>query len=100
MAQLIDLVCADLGDAPKILFNYIPSQASEAKAIYELCQPSTQKQIFMNVFGKSLRDFMSLTSFCNAMIGNEGGAINMAKALNVPTFSIFVPGLKRVIGVF
>lgn len=94
MAQLIDLVCADLGDA-QILFNYIPSQASEAKAIYELCQPSTQKQIFMNVFGKSLRDFMSLTSFCNAMIGNEGGAINMAKALNVPTFSIFAPWIEK-----
>jgi heptosyltransferase-2 len=32
---------------------------------------------------------MAITSQCDALIGNEGGATNMAKALNIPTFTIF-----------
>ena len=29
------------------------------------------------------------------MIGNEGGAVNMAKALNIPTFTIFSPWIFK-----
>ena len=29
------------------------------------------------------------------MIGNEGGAINMAKAIDIPTFAIFSPWIRR-----
>ncbi len=29
------------------------------------------------------------------LIGNEGGAVNMAKALDVPTFSIFTPSVRK-----
>jgi len=36
-----------------------------------------------------------LTSHCDALIGNEGGAINMAKALNIPTFTIFSPWIEK-----
>lgn len=79
----------------KLLFNYIPSQTEEANTIYNRCLPATQKHIFMNVFGKSLREFMALTHYCCALIGNEGGAINMAKALDIPTFAIFSPSIKR-----
>jgi heptosyltransferase-2 len=38
---------------------------------------------------------MAVTSFCDAIIGNEGGAINMAKALDVPSFAVFSPFIPK-----
>jgi heptosyltransferase-2 len=29
------------------------------------------------------------------LIGNEGGAVNMAKALSIPTFSLFSPSVDK-----
>jgi heptosyltransferase II len=79
----------------QLLFNYIPRQLPEAQKICEMCNQETRKHIHLEVFGKSLREFMALTSHCNALIGNEGGAVNMAKALDLPTFAIFSPGIKK-----
>lgn len=79
----------------RLLFNYIPSQLDEARNIFQLCNPNTQGNIYLGIFGKSLREFMALTSQCDALIGNEGGAVNIAKALNVPTFAIFSPSLNK-----
>lgn len=93
MAKVIDLVAETTNG--QILFNYIPNQEKDAKAIYNLCNSKTQDLVHFEVFGKSLREFLSITSFCNAIIGNEGGAINMAKALNVKTFSIFSPWIDK-----
>ena len=94
MAEVINTIVEELPEV-QILFNYIPKQEVEAKKIFELCQPKTQSHIFFNVFGKNLRDFLAITSHCNALIGNEGGATNMAKALYVPTFTIFSPWIKK-----
>ena len=77
------------------LFNYIPKQKKEVEEIYNLCAPNTQERIHLDVFGKSLREFLALTAHCHALIGNEGGAINMAKALDIPSFSIFSPQIKK-----
>ncbi|MEG9328826.1 glycosyltransferase family 9 protein [Salinimicrobium catena] len=93
MAQVLDFIVQKT-DA-QLLFNYIPKQAEEAKTIFNLCKPGTQKNIFFEVFGRSLREFMAITYHCDALIGNEGGAVNMAKALDVPTFSIFSPQIKK-----
>jgi heptosyltransferase-2 len=94
MAEVIDTIVKQRPNC-QILFNYIPKQKQDAKAILELCEPETQTQIFFEVFGKSLREFLAITSHCNALIGNEGGAINMAKALKIPTFTIFSPWIKK-----
>lgn len=93
MAKLIDFIVAKTNG--QILFNYIPKQYTEAKTIYNFCSSETKKHIYFDVFGKSLREFLAITSHCNALIGNEGGAVNMAKALNIPTFSIFSPWIKK-----
>ncbi len=93
MAELLD--CIAVETKGQILFNYIPNQLAEAEAVYKLCKTETKKQIFFNVFGKNLRDFLAITSSCNALIGNEGGAVNMAKALQLPTFTIFSPWIKK-----
>ncbi|NRD19648.1 glycosyltransferase family 9 protein [Winogradskyella eckloniae] len=94
MANVIDTIALEQPES-QILFNYIPKQEPDAKAILELCKPNTQQQIYFNVFGKSLRDFLAITSHCTAVIGNEGGAINMAKALYIPTFTMFSPWIKK-----
>ncbi len=94
IAKTIDTIVSNKPGA-QILFNYIPKQEAEAKAILDLCLPETKQHIFFKVFGKSLRSFLAMTSHCNALIGNEGGAINMAKALNIPTFTIFSPWIKK-----
>lgn len=87
MAQVIDQIVATTDG--QILFNYIPKQEADAQAIFNLCKPETQNHIYLNLFGKSLREFLALTAHCHALIGNEGGAVNMAKALNIKTFTIF-----------
>ncbi len=93
MAEVIDSI-AEITNA-EILFNYIPKQIEQAKAIYNLCKPTTQKHIHLEIFGKSLRDFIAITYHCKAIIGNEGGAINMAKAIDIPTFAIFSPWIDK-----
>ena len=87
MAEILDSI-VEQTDAT-LLFNYMPSQAKEARKIFELCLPKTQKNIKIDIVPGSIREFLSITYHCNALIGNEGGAVNMAKALNKPTFTIF-----------
>lgn len=93
MAEVIDTVVEETSG--QILFNYIPKQVTEARAIVNACKPETQKNIYFDVFGKSLRAFLAITYHCDALIGNEGGAINMAKALNIKTFAIFSPWIDK-----
>ncbi|SFD32498.1 heptosyltransferase-2 [Algibacter pectinivorans] len=93
MAKIIDKVVKNTGG--QILFNYIPSQKEYATKILKLCTSETQKHILFNVFGKSLREFMAITKHCNALIGNEGGAVNIAKAMNISTFTIFSPWISK-----
>lgn len=93
MAKVIDEIVATTN--ANILFNYIPSQEKDAKAIYDLTTTNTQNHIHFNVFGKSLREFIAILYHCDALIGNEGGAVNMAKALDKPTFTIFSPWIIK-----
>jgi len=94
MAQILDLHIKNTSS--QMLFNYIPSQKSEVERIYSLCKKETQSSIFLDAFAPSIRGFLKILSHCDACIGNEGGAINMAKALNVPTFSIYSPWIKKM----
>ncbi|WP_111309527.1 glycosyltransferase family 9 protein [Confluentibacter sediminis] len=93
MAAVLDWIVEKTNG--QLLFNYIPKQLEQAKEVFKHCNLESQKHIFMDVYGTNLREFLALTSYCNAVIGNEGGAINMAKALNIPTFSIFSPWIEK-----
>lgn len=79
----------------QLLFNFMPSQETEARLIYNLCQPETQKCIVIDYYNKSLRKFLAVLSQCDALVGNEGGAINMALAMNIKTFTIFSPWIDK-----
>ncbi len=93
MAKLLDVIVHETKG--QLLFNYIPQQQIQAKEVYDFCKVETKKHISLDVFGKNLREFLAITTHCNALIGNEGGAINMAKALHVPTFTIFSPWILK-----
>ncbi|NHN24408.1 glycosyltransferase family 9 protein [Flavobacterium jejuense] len=93
MAELLDYTVATTN--ANLLFNYIPKQKEDAQKIYNLCQPNTQKRIYFDLYANDLRSFLGLLSQCNALIGNEGGSVNMAKALFVPTFSLFSPSVDK-----
>ena len=93
MAELLDFT-VQTTDA-NLLFNYIPKQKEDAQKIFDLCQPETQQRIYFDLYANDLRSFLGLLSQCDALIGNEGGSVNMAKALFVPTFSLFSPSVDK-----
>ncbi|MFE3870366.1 glycosyltransferase family 9 protein [Flavobacterium sp. ZS1P70] len=93
MSQLVDFI-ADKGDV-NILFNYFPKQIEEAKTIYNGCKETTKKKIYFSVLGKNIREFIAIMNHCDMIIGNDGGAINMAKALEKPSFIIFSPWIDK-----
>ncbi len=92
MARVVDKVAEN---NVQILFNYIPNQIETAKKVLNLCSAATQKKVFFNVLGNSLRGLLALLNQCSLVIGNDGGTMNMAKALNKPTFIIFSPWIEK-----
>lgn len=93
MAQLLDFIAEKTN--PVLLFNYMPVQEKQAREIFDLCKPATQAAIKFHIVPGSIREFLSITYHCTALIGNEGGAVNMAKALMKPTFTIFSTWIKK-----
>ena len=93
MAELLDYT-VQTTDA-NLLFNYIPKQKEEAQKIVDLCKPETKNRIYFDLYATDLRSFLGLLSQCDALIGNEGGSVNMAKALFIPTFSLFSPSVDK-----
>lgn len=93
MVQLLETIAAK--EDVCMIFNYMPSQKEEADKIFQMCSVGTQKKIRTDVNPGSIRDFLSLLYHCKALIGNEGGSINMAKAINIPTFTIFSTWINK-----
>ena len=89
MAKVLNRIAKDRDVL--ILFNYMPYQKKDALEIFSFCEEETQKKIAIDFYEEDLRKFIAITSQCHALIGNEGGATNMAKAIAIPTFTIFSP---------
>ncbi|MTH14385.1 glycosyltransferase family 9 protein [Flavobacterium sp. LC2016-01] len=93
MAEIVEYVSQN-NDA-EILFNYFPSQKEDAQKVYDLCSSETQKKIHFDLLAGTLSSFIAIMDLCDVIIGNDGGAINMAKALNKPSFTIFSPHVDK-----
>ena len=93
MSKVVDIICSNTDGI--LLFNYLPNQKDEAKAIYDQCNEVSKSQINFDFYATSLREFILILSQCDALIGNEGGAANMAKALRIPTFCLFSPYIVK-----
>ena len=93
MAKIIDFIVSKTNAT--IIFNYVPYQKDLSLEVYNYCTEETKKHIVFDLYCTELRSFLALLSQCEMLIGNEGGAVNMAKALDVPTFSIFTPSVRK-----
>ena len=93
LAEVLDYLTEHI-EGISFLFNYIPNQIEEVIKLKAFCSPKTLDAV-IDFYAPSLREFIVLTSMCNAMIGNEGGAIHMAKAVNIPAFAIFSPWIRK-----
>ncbi|MGB7785179.1 MAG: glycosyltransferase family 9 protein [Salinimicrobium sp.] len=94
MALLLDAIVKHLKE-PQILLNYLPGQEQAALKIVSLCSPSTQSRIFPELYNRKLEDYIACCANCHSFIGNEGGAVHIAKAMEIPTFSIFSPQIEK-----
>lgn len=93
MAQLINAITKKYD--VQLLLNYMPSQQLELAQLLSKCSEKSKSAIYLDVYGKSLREFLNLLSHCHAYIGNEGGASHMSKAMDIPNFSIFAPWISK-----
>ena len=91
VAELVDFIVEHYDVT--LLFNYAPYQKEEAKAIYNLCKHKTQ--INLDIYEDSIRGFCSLLHSCDLLIANEGGSVHIAKALDIPTFTIYSPFIDK-----
>lgn len=93
MAKIIDEIITH--KPVNIIFNYMPDQQREIDKLYELTHGKTKKHIHSDIIGKSLRELVALINQCDFVVGNDGGVINMAKALDKPTFTIYSPIINK-----
>lgn len=96
MATLVNQIAGQVD--VNILFNFLPHQKDTAQKIYDLCNDKAKENIFFELSNYDLRTFILIMDQCDAIIGNEGGAIHIAKALNKSSFTIFLPGYANTIG--
>ncbi len=81
--------------AANLIVNHMPQQAGKVKQMIAALPAKTKQRVYMEPYGKGLRSFLSLLHWCDALIGNEGGASNMAKSMGIPSFSIFSPSIDK-----
>lgn len=95
MAQVVNFI-GERYDV-NLLFNYFPKQIDQAQKVYDLCSEQTKSKIYFDLLGPDLRSFIAIMNQCDLIIGNDGGAINIAKSLNKPSFIIFSPWIEKKI---
>lgn len=93
LAKMLDHLC--LNYPVELLFNYMPKQQDQIDILLNHLNPTTKSQLLLPSAPKSLREFICMLSQCDAVIGNEGGAINMGKALKKPSFAVFSPQIEK-----
>jgi ADP-heptose:LPS heptosyltransferase len=73
----------------QVIFNYLPEQKNEAQYIYQ--NITNKNKVFWNLYPQNIRLMAGVLTYCKLLIGNEGGAVHIAKAVNTATFTIFSP---------
>src|SRR5690606_5185024 len=51
--------------------------------------------INLDIYEDSIRGFCALLNSCDLLIANEGGSVHIAKALDIPTFTIYSPFIDK-----
>ncbi|MFY0483330.1 glycosyltransferase family 9 protein [Flavobacterium sp. PLA-1-15] len=95
MAKLLNFIGENYD--VNILFNYFPKQLEQAKTVLSLCTEKTKEKVYFDLLGNDLRSFIGIMDRCDIIFGNDGGSINMAKALGKGSFIIFSPWIEKKI---
>jgi ADP-heptose:LPS heptosyltransferase len=93
MAKLVDFIGKNYD--VNILFNYFPKQLPDATVVYNLLSEETKSKVHFDLLGNDLREFIAITNECDLIVGNDGGAINMSKAVGKKSFIIFSPWIEK-----
>lgn len=93
MAQLLDHIVANYPH--RIVLNYHPAQQEQALILLSYCSTATREKVNSSFVAGNLRHFIQLMSACDAIIGNEGGASHIAKALGKASFTLFSPAISK-----
>jgi len=78
-----------------ILFNYFPKQKPQALEVYHQLSETTKSKVYFDLLGNDLRSFIAIANECDIIVGNDGGAINMSKAVGNKSFIIFSPWIDK-----
>ena len=78
-----------------ILFNYFPSQKNQASEVYNQLTEKTKSKVYFDLLGDDLRSFIAIANECDIIVGNDGGAINISKAVGKKSFIIFSPWIDK-----
>ena len=89
MSLVLDYIVRKYG--AQLILNYMPNQRKEILLLLNKITLKTKQSLLFKKSPRSLSEYISIVSCCDAIIGNEGGAINIAKSLNIPSFAIFSP---------
>lgn len=92
MARVLEVIGSSQKNS--IVLNYLPEQQQWVEDCLSLVCDEARENIIEDKYPNSLRNYMQWVVHCDAVIGNEGGTINMAKALSKPTFAIFSPQIN------
>lgn len=93
MAKMVDFIGQHYN--VNILFNYFPKQLPQAKEVYNQLSDETKSKVYFELLGDDLRQFIAIANECDVIVGNDGGAINMSKALGKRSFIIFSPWIDK-----
>ena len=93
MAKLVNYI-GEIFDV-NILFNYFPNQQNQALEVYNQLSEKTKSKVYFDLLGDDLRSFIAIANECDLIVGNDGGAINMSKALGKKSFIIFSPWIDK-----
>ena len=78
-----------------ILFNYFPKQKDQALKVYNQLSEEVKSKVYFELLGDDLRSFIAIANECDLIVGNDGGAINMSKAVGKKSFIIFSPWIDK-----
>ena len=93
MAKLVNFVGENYN--VNILFNYFPKQKPQALEVYNQLSEITKSKVYFDLLGDDLRSFIAIANECDVIVGNDGGAINMSKAVGNKSFIIFSPWIDK-----
>lgn len=79
----------------QVIFNFAGKERDIALRYQQ--ELDNDPHIFTNIEAPSLPELCALMKNCDFFFGNEGGPRHISQALDIPSFAIFPPGIRKQI---